>query len=140
MRDSAHSHRDHQKITNLADTFGMAIALRLTRVHIVGANGRSTLEEATMRVSTRGLLIPALLIGISVNVYAQGAGGGGAAGGQGGTGMSKPNAGGSTDTVSGASGVNTMAPSGSTTSHKKTHKKSSAGMAASAPAPGSGGN
>lgn len=119
---------------------GMAIAPCLTPVHIVGANDRSTLEETTMRVSTKGLLISALLIGVAVNVYAQGAGGGGAAGGQGGTGMSKPNAGGSTGTVSGASGANTMAPSGNTMSHKKTHKKSSAGMAASAPAPGSGGN
>ncbi|HKR44798.1 MAG TPA: hypothetical protein VJU59_34865 [Paraburkholderia sp.] len=54
--------------------------------------------------------------------------------------MSKPNAGGSTDTVSGASGANTMAPSAGATSHKKKHKKSSAGMAASAPGPGSGGN
>ena len=92
-----------------------------------------------MRSSTKGILISALFIGISGAAYAQGAGGGGAAGGQGGTGMSKPSAGGSTGTVSGASGANTMAPSG-TTSHKKMHKKSNAGMAASAPAPGSGGN
>jgi hypothetical protein len=92
-----------------------------------------------MRGSTRGILISALLIGISGNAYAQGAGGGGAAGGQGGTGMSKPSAGGSTDTVSAASGANTMAPSGST-SHQKMHKKSSAGMAASAPTPASGGH
>lgn len=93
-----------------------------------------------MRVSTKGILISALLIGISGNVYSQGAGGGGAAGGQGGTGMSKPNAGGPTDTVSGASGANTMAPSSGTTTHKKKHKKSSAAMSASAPGPGSGGN
>ncbi|AUT66058.1 hypothetical protein C2L65_32695 [Paraburkholderia terrae] len=92
-----------------------------------------------MRVSTRGILISALLMAISGTAYAQGAGGGGAAGGQGGTGMSKPNAGGSTDTVSGASGANTMAPSG-TTSHKKMHKKSNPAMAASAPTPGSGSN
>ena len=92
-----------------------------------------------MRGSTKGMLISALLIGIAGNVYAQGAGGGGAAGGQGGTGMSKPNAGGSTDTVSGASGANTMAPSG-TTSHKKTHKKSNAAMGASAPMAASGGS
>ncbi|MEI6001709.1 hypothetical protein H3V53_32470 [Paraburkholderia bengalensis] len=92
-----------------------------------------------MRTLTKGMFISALLLGLSANVYAQGAGGGGAAGGQGGTGMSKPNAGGSTDTVSGASGANTMAPSG-TTSHKKTHKKSGTAMPASAPAPGSGGN
>lgn len=104
-----------------------------------GASDRSALEETTMRVSTKGILISALLIGVSGSVYAQGAGGGGAAGGQGGTGMSKPNAGGSTDTVSGASGANTMAPSG-TTSHKKTHKKSNGAMAASAPTPGSSGN
>jgi hypothetical protein len=92
-----------------------------------------------MRVSTKGFLISAFILGVSANVYAQGAGGGGAAGGQGGTGMSKPSAGGSTDTVSGASGANTMAPAG-TTSHKKMHKKSKAAMSASAPAPGSGGN
>jgi hypothetical protein len=81
-----------------------------------GANDRSGFEETTMRVSTKGFLISAFILGVSANVYAQGAGGGGAAGGQGGTGMSKPNAGGSTDTVSGASGANTMAPAG-TTSH-----------------------
>jgi hypothetical protein len=104
-----------------------------------GANDRSELEETTMRVSTEGFLISAFILGVSANVYAQGAGGGGAAGGQGGTGMSKPSAGGSTDTVSGASGANTMAPAG-TTSHKKMHKKSNAAMSASAPAPGSGGN
>jgi hypothetical protein len=54
----------------------------------------------------KGALISALLVGIEIsgNVYAQGAGGGGAAGGQGGTGLSKPNANGSPDTVSGASG------------------------------------
>jgi hypothetical protein len=91
-----------------------------------------------MRVATKEILISALFVGISGTVYAQGAGGGGAAGGQGGTGMSKPNAGGSTDTVSGASGANSMAPSG-TTSHKKMHKKSSAAMPASATNPGSGG-
>jgi hypothetical protein len=90
-----------------------------------------------MRVM-KGLLIAALFVGISGSVYAQGAGGG-AAGGQGGTGMSKPNAGGSTDTVSGASGANTMTPSG-TTSHKKMHKKSGAAMPASATNPGSGGS
>jgi hypothetical protein len=104
-----------------------------------GANDRSGFEETTMRVSTKGFLISAFILGVSANVYAQGAGGGGAAGGQGGTGMSKPNAGGSTDTVSGASGANTMAPAG-TTSHKKMHKKSNAAMSASAPTPGSGGN
>lgn len=55
-----------------------------------------------MRVATKGILISVVLIGISGSVFAQGAGGG-AAGGQGSTGMSKPNAGGATDTVSGAS-------------------------------------
>ncbi|MFL9932358.1 hypothetical protein P0D88_24710 [Paraburkholderia sp. RL18-103-BIB-C] len=91
-----------------------------------------------MRAATKAILISALFVGISGSVYAQGAGGG-AAGGQGGTGMSKPNAGGTTDTVSGASGANSMAPSG-TTSHKKTHKKSSAAMPASATNPASGGS
>jgi hypothetical protein len=104
-----------------------------------GADDRFALEETTMQGSTKGILISALLIGISGTVYAQAAGGGGAAGGQGGTGMSKPSASGSTATVSGASGANTMAPSG-TTSHKKTHKKSNAAMPASATNPGSGGS
>jgi hypothetical protein len=93
-----------------------------------------------MRHFTRGILFSALLIGMSANVYAQGSSGGGSAGGgQGGTGMSKPNASGSTGTVSSASGADTMAPAGST-SHKKMHKKSNGAMAASAPMPGSGGN
>lgn len=92
-----------------------------------------------MRSSAKGILISAFLIGISGNVYAQGAGGGGATGGQGGTGMSKPSAGGSTDTVSGASGANTMAPAG-TASHKKMHKKSNAAMPASATNAASGGS
>ncbi|MFL9914710.1 hypothetical protein PQR75_04700 [Paraburkholderia fungorum] len=52
--------------------------------------------------------------------------------------MSKPNAGGSTDTVSGASGANSMTPSGTT--HKKMHKKSGTAMPASATNPGSGGS
>jgi hypothetical protein len=90
-----------------------------------------------MRFATKGILVLALLAGISGSVYAQGSGGG-TAGGQGGTGMSKPSASGSTDTVSGASGANTMAPAG-TTSHKKMHKKSSTAMPASATNPGSGG-
>jgi hypothetical protein len=92
-----------------------------------------------MRIATTGLLISALFIGVSGSVYAQGAGGG-AAGGQGGTGMSKPNAGGSTDTVSGASGANTMAPGGTSSSHKKMHKKPNAAMPASATNPASGGS
>ena len=92
-----------------------------------------------MRVATRGVLISALIFGVSGSVYAQGAGGGGAAGGQGGTGMSKPSADGSTGTVSGASGANSMAPAG-TTSHKKMHKKSSAATPASATNPVSGGS
>jgi hypothetical protein len=91
-----------------------------------------------MRVTTKGIVISALMVGISGTVYAQGAGGGGAAGGQGGTGMSKPNAGGSTDTVSGASGANTMAPAAGSTSHKMTHKKASSTKPSSAPAPSSG--
>lgn len=104
-----------------------------------GANDRIAFGENVMRVATRGMLVSALFVGISGSVYAQGAGGGGAAGGQGGTGMSKPNASGSTDTVSGASGSNSMAPAGSTP-HKKMHKKSSAATPASAANPGSGGS
>lgn len=91
-----------------------------------------------MRVATKGVLISALLVGMSGIVFAQGTGGG-AAGGQGGTGMSKPNAGGSTDTVSGASGSNTMAPA-TTGSHKKMHKKGTAATPASATNPASGGS
>ncbi|MGF6572520.1 hypothetical protein SAMN05443245_4660 [Paraburkholderia fungorum] len=91
-----------------------------------------------MRNSTKGFLIAALCIGISGTAYAQSAGGG-AGGGQGGTGMSKPNASGSTNTVSGASGADTMAP-GATTSHKKMQKKSNAAMPASATNPASGGS
>ena len=94
-------------------------------------------EETVMRAATKGILISAIFVGISGSVYAQA--GGGAAGGQGGTGMSKPNAGGTTDTVSGASGANSLAPSGST-SHKKMHKKSSAATPASATDPASGGS
>jgi hypothetical protein len=91
-----------------------------------------------MRVATKGILISVLLVGISSNVFAQGAGGG-AAGGQGGTGMSKPNAGGSTDTVSGASGANTMAPA-TTSSHKKMPKKAGTATPSSATNPASGGS
>ncbi|WP_240975808.1 hypothetical protein [Paraburkholderia aromaticivorans] len=53
--------------------------------------------------------------------------------------MSKPSAGGSTGTVSGASGSNSMAPAGGT-SNKKMHKKPSTAMPASATNPGSGGS
>ncbi|MFL9987323.1 hypothetical protein [Paraburkholderia sediminicola] len=49
--------------------------------------------------------------------------------------MSKPNADGSTDTVSGAFGSNTMAPAGGTS-----HNKPSAATPASATIPGSGGS
>jgi hypothetical protein len=104
-----------------------------------GADDRFALEETAMRVLTKRMLICALFIGVSGSIHAQGAGGGGAAGGQGGTGMSKPNASGSTDTVSGASGADSMAPAG-TTSHKKMHKKSGAATPASATNPGSGGS
>lgn len=92
-----------------------------------------------MQIATRRILITALIFGISGTVYAQGGSGGGAAAGQGGTGMSKPSTDGSTDTVSGASGSNSMAPS-SGTSHKKMHKKPSAATPASAANPGSGGS
>ncbi|KAA0999992.1 hypothetical protein FVF58_41075 [Paraburkholderia panacisoli] len=91
-----------------------------------------------MRVATKGVLISIFLVGISGSAFAQSAGGG-AAGGQGGTGMSKPSAGGSTDTVSGASGANTMAP-GTTSSQKKMHKKPGSAAPASATNPASGGN
>jgi hypothetical protein len=89
-----------------------------------------------MRVTAKGIAISALMLGLAGTVYAQGAGGGGAAGGQGGTGMSKPNSSGPTDTVSGASGANTMAPAAGTTSHKM--KKAHSTKPSSAPAPSSG--
>ena len=92
-----------------------------------------------MQVTAKGIVVSALMLCLSGTVYAQGAGGGGAGGGQGGTGMSKPNASGPTDTVSGASGANTMAPATGTTSHKMTHKKAHTAMPSSAPAPSSGG-
>ncbi|MFM0055206.1 hypothetical protein PQR64_06250 [Paraburkholderia phytofirmans] len=87
----------------------------------------------------KGILISALFVAISGGAYAQGTGGG-AAGGQGGTGMSKPNANGSTDTVSGASGTNSMATSGTTTHKKMMHKKSGVAAPASATNPASGGS
>lgn len=96
-----------------------------------------------MRVAMKGILVSAFILGLSGNVWAQGAGGAGAgaggagaagggaaAAGQGGTGMSKPNASGSTNTVSGASGAAAMAPSG-TASHKKMQKKGAMDMPAS---------
>ncbi|RKR36843.1 hypothetical protein [Paraburkholderia sp. BL17N1] len=88
---------------------------------------------------TKGIFISALFVAISGSAYAQGAGGGAAAG-QGGTGMSKPNANSSTDTVSGATGTNSMATSGATSNKKMMHKKPSAATPASATNPGSGGN
>jgi hypothetical protein len=98
------------------------------------ANDRFAFEETFMRVAAKGILLSALFLSLSGGAYAQGAGGAGAGGsaggagggaagaGQGGTGMSKPNASGPTDTMSGASGTSTMAPSGDT-SQKKMQKK-----------------
>jgi hypothetical protein len=120
-------------------SWGTGIAGSRMRAHTSGANDRFAFEETAMRVATLGILISALLVGVSGSVYAQGAGGGAAGGQGGGTGMSKPNAGGSTESVSGASGSNSMAPAGAT-SHKKMHKKSSAATPASAPNPSSGGS
>lgn len=53
--------------------------------------------------------------------------------------MSKPSTVGSTDTVSGASGANSMAPADGT-AHKEMHKKPSTAMPASATNPGAGGS
>jgi len=103
------------------------------------AMDRFAFEETAMRAATKGILISALVLGMGGTVFAQSAGGGGgggnggagaAGGGQGGTGMSKPNASGSTDTVSGASGTNSMGGA-DTTSQKKKHKKASTNMPAS---------
>jgi hypothetical protein len=77
-----------------------------------------------MRNAAKGTWVAALIVSLSGAAYGQGAraggggGGGGTAGGngaaQGGTGMGAPNAAGTTGTVSGASGANTMgtSPSG----------------------------
>ncbi|MFM0388824.1 hypothetical protein [Paraburkholderia dipogonis] len=68
-----------------------------------------------MRVATKGLLLSAFILSLSVAAYAQGAdtsGGGGTGVGQGGTGMGTPNANGTTESPSGASGANTMGKSG----------------------------
>ncbi|MEM5461758.1 hypothetical protein VSR69_44435 [Paraburkholderia phytofirmans] len=68
-----------------------------------------------MRVATKGLVLSAFVLSLSGIAYAQGAGttgGGGAGAGQGGTGMGTPNATGTTESPSGASGANTMGKSG----------------------------
>jgi hypothetical protein len=66
-----------------------------------------------MRVATKGLLLSAFVLSLSGTAYAQGAGtsGGGAGAGHGGTGMGTPNASGTTESPSGASGANTMGKS-----------------------------
>uniref|UniRef100_A0A1I9YMC2 Uncharacterized protein n=1 Tax=Paraburkholderia sprentiae WSM5005 TaxID=754502 RepID=A0A1I9YMC2_9BURK len=93
-----------------------------------------------MRVAARGFLFSALVLSLSGAAYAQGAGaggGGGAGAGQGGTGMGTPNANGTTESPSGASGANTMGKSGDMSQKQmkaKTQKKG--GM--DAPASGSG--
>jgi hypothetical protein len=71
------------------------------------------LKEATMRTAPTRALIAALILGLSGGAYAQGAGAGGGTGGgngtgKGGAGMGTPNAGGTTDSISGASGTSTM--------------------------------
>jgi len=67
-----------------------------------------------MRGATKGFLLSAFILSLSGAAYAQGAGtsGGGAGAGQGGTGMGTPNASGTTESPSGASGANTMGKSG----------------------------
>jgi hypothetical protein len=74
-----------------------------------------------MRNAINGTLVAALIVSLSGAAYAQGAGAGGGGGvaggnkaGQGGTRMGTRNAAGSTDTMSGAPGVNMgTSPSGS---------------------------
>ncbi|MFM0031713.1 hypothetical protein PQR70_36445 [Paraburkholderia madseniana] len=80
-----------------------------------------------MRVAKKGVMVSMLILGLSGATYAMGAGGGGEGGGagsagQGGTGMGTPNASGATDTMSGASGANTMGKSDSK-SKKQMQKK-----------------
>jgi hypothetical protein len=93
-----------------------------------------------MRVATKGILFSALILGLSGAAYAQGAGtgGGGSAGtGQGGTGMGTPNANGTTESPSGASGANTMGKSGDMSQKQTKPMKKKGGM--DAPASDSGG-
>jgi hypothetical protein len=80
-----------------------------------------------MRVATKGLLLAAFILSLS-GAYAQaaGTGGGGGGAGQGGTGMGTPNASGTTESPSGASGANTMGKSGDMSQKQmkpKTQKK-----------------
>ncbi|MDR6393019.1 hypothetical protein J2803_005659 [Paraburkholderia phenoliruptrix] len=93
-----------------------------------------------MRVATRGCLFFAIVLSLSGAVYAQGAGaaggGGGAGSGQGGTGMGTPNANGTTESTSGASGANTMGKSGDMSQKQMKPKTQNKGM--DAPASGSG--
>ncbi len=90
-----------------------------------------------MRVKGKGIIVSALALCMSGAVYAQGAGGagagaGGGAAGRGGTGMGTPNAQGTTESPSAASGGstmenNTMGTQKSTGTHKhrmRHHKKS----------------
>lgn len=71
-------------------------------------------------------MVSMLILGLSGATYAMGAGGGGEGGGgsagQGGTGIGTPNASGAADTMSAASGANTMGKSDSK-SKKQTQKK-----------------
>lgn len=94
-----------------------------------------------MRVAKKGILFSAVILGLSGAGYAQGAGtggGGGAGAGQGGTGMGTPNASGTTESPSGASGANTMGKSGDMSQKQmKPKMKKNGGMAA--PASDSGG-
>jgi hypothetical protein len=120
---------------------GTAIAVSVMRVASHRTRPLSKLKEMTMTIATKGtkgLLISALILGLSGAAYAQGAGGGSAGGngaGQGGTGMGTPNANGETGANSNATGGNTMGSSKSGMSHKKTQKKGSSTM--DAPASGS---
>ncbi|REG48529.1 hypothetical protein B0G80_4765 [Paraburkholderia sp. BL6669N2] len=94
-----------------------------------------------MRVAARGFLFSALVLSLSGAAYAQGAGagggGGGAGAGQGGTGMGTPNANGTTESPSGASGANTMGKSDDM-SQKQMKPKTQKKGGIDAPASGSG--
>ena len=85
-------------------------------------------REAAMRVAMRGVVLSALMLGLSGGVYAQGApttGGGGAGAGQGGNGEPTPNASGQMASPS-DSPSNTRAPSKGT-SHKQSKKSHKSG-------------
>jgi len=90
-----------------------------------GCNQRIAMEEAIMRVTMKGVVMSALMLGLSGAVYAEGAAtnaGGGAGAGQGGNGMPTPN----------ASGTMASPSDGMGSSHKPMKKQKKGAMGATA--------